>query len=100
MVAHLYYRMYLADCGSVTILLYPLSPLPSKQQDIKMYVLLVDAKVFQSGIRHIKAAGKDGFSHDMSYHHNAPHLLVIASAGIAGDLPFVYRGFGINVKTI
>jgi hypothetical protein len=92
--------MHFAGYGYIPILLYPLPPLSSKRQDIKMYVFLVDAKIFQTGIRSIKPAGNDGVCHYTSCHHNASHLLVIASAGVAGDLPAVYRGFGFNVKTV
>ena len=65
-----------------------------------MYVLLVDAQIFQSEIRPIKPVGKDGVCYYTSCHHNASHLLVIAAAGVAGGLFLVYRGFGFNVKTI
>jgi hypothetical protein len=65
-----------------------------------MYVLLVDAQIFQSEIRPIKPVGKDGVCYYTSCHHNPPHLLVIAAAGVAGDLPAVYGGSGFNVETI
>jgi hypothetical protein len=65
-----------------------------------MYVFLVDAQIFQSGIRSIKPDRKDGFPHDMPHHHNASHILVIAKAGVADDLPSFHRGSGGNVKTI
>jgi hypothetical protein len=92
--------MHFAGYGYILILLYPLPPLSSKRQDIKMYVFLVDAKIFQSKIRSVKPAGKNSVCRYTSCHHNASHLLVIAAAGVAGDLPAVYRGFGFNVKTI
>jgi hypothetical protein len=92
--------MYFAGYGYIPILLYPLSPLPSKHKDIKMYVFLVDAKIFQSKIRSIKPAGKDGICHYTSCHHHASHLLVVTSTGIAGDLLAVCRGYGCNVKKI
>ena len=60
-------------------------------KDIKMYVFLVDAKIFQSKIRSIKPAGKGGICHYTSCHHHASHLLVVTSTGIAGDLPAVCR---------
>jgi hypothetical protein len=65
-----------------------------------MYVFLVDAKIFQSKIQPIKPSGKDGVYHCASYHHCASDLLAIASAGIAGHLPAVYRGSGFDVKTV
>jgi len=92
--------MHFAGYGYIPILLYPLPSLSSKRQDTKMYVFLGDAKIFQTGSRSIKPAGKDGIYHCTSCHHHASHLLVIASAGIAGDLFAVYRGSGINVKTV
>jgi len=92
--------MHSAGYGYIPILLYPLPPLSSKRQDTKMYVFLGDAKIFQTGIRSIKLAGKNSVCHYSSYHHNASHLLVIAATGVAGDLPAVYRGSGFNVKTV
>jgi hypothetical protein len=92
--------MHFAGYGYLPILLYPLPPLSSKRQDVKLYVFLVDAKIFQSKIRPIKPSGKDGVYHYTSYHHNASRLLAIASAGVAGDLSVVYRDFRFNVKTI
>ena len=65
-----------------------------------MYVFLVDAKIFQSKIRPIKPSRKDGVDHYTAYHHNASHLLVIASARVANHLPAVYRGLGVYIKTI
>ena len=100
MVNRIHYCMHFAGYGDIPILLYPLPPLSSKRQGIKMYVFLVDAKIFQSKIRSIKPAGKDGICHYTSCHHHASHLLVIAAAGVAGGLFLVYRGFGFNVKTI
>ena len=92
--------MRFAGYGDISILLYPLPPLSSKRQDVKMYVFLVDAKIFQGKIQPIKPSGKDDVYHCASYHHCASHLLAIASAGIAGHLPAVYRDLGGNIKTV
>jgi hypothetical protein len=92
--------MHFSGYGYIPILLYPLSSLSSKRQDIKVYVFLVDAKIFQKGIRPIKPTGKNGVCRYTFCHHNASHLLAIVSAGVAGDLPAVYRGFGYYFKTI
>jgi hypothetical protein len=92
--------MHFTGYGYILILLYPLPPLSSKRPDIKMYVFLVDAKNFQGRIRSIEPVGKDGVCNYTSWHHNASHLLAIASAGVAGDLPAVYRCFGFNVKAL
>jgi len=92
--------MHSAGYGYIPILLCPLPPLPTDRQIVKMYVFLGDAKIFQTGIRSIKPAGKNGICHCASCHHHASHLLVIASARIAGDLSAVYRDSGINVKTV
>jgi hypothetical protein len=92
--------MHFAGYGDIPILLYPLPPLSSKRQDVKMYVFLVDAKIFQGKIQPVKPSGKGGVYHCASYHHNASHLLVDTSTGVAGHLPAVYRDFGDNIKTI
>jgi len=92
--------MRFAGYGDIPILLYPLPPLSSKQQDVKMYVFLVDAKIFQSKIRFIKLAGKDSVCQFTHYHHNTSHLLAIVSAGVAGHLPAVCRDLGGNIKTV
>jgi len=65
-----------------------------------MYVFVVDAKIFQCKIQPIKPSGKGGVYHSTSYHHNASHLLVVASAGVAGHLLAVYRDLGGNIKTV
>jgi hypothetical protein len=92
--------MRFAGYGAIPILLYPLPPLSSKRQDVKMYVFLVDAEIFQSKIRPIKPTGKDSVFHCTSYHHHASHILAIASAGVVGHLPAVRRDLGDNIKTI